>query len=81
METEYLSDKWFECVSAAVDEAKKNGMFSWLYDEDRWPSGTCGGSITATDKNGCKGLTLEVCFSVPEKIEGNVLVLYKSRSS
>ena len=79
LETEYLSDKWFECVSAAVDEAKKNGMFSWLYDEDRWPSGTCGGSITATDKNSCKGLTLEVYFSVPEKIEGNVLALYKTK--
>lgn len=79
LETEYLSDKWFECVTAAVDEAKKNGMFSWLYDEDRWPSGTCGGRITASDKNSCKGLTLEVCFVVPEKIEGNVMALYKAK--
>ena len=23
LETEYLSDKWFECVSAAVDEQKR----------------------------------------------------------
>ncbi len=27
LETEYLSDKWFECVSAAVDEAKEWYVF------------------------------------------------------
>ncbi len=43
---------------------------------------TCGGSITATDKNSCKGLTLEVYFSVPERKIGrkcNLLALYKTK--
>lgn len=79
LETEYLSDKWFECVSAAVDEAKANGMYAWLYDEDRWPSGTCGGRITKSDKNSLKGLTLEVCFSAPKEIDKSALALYKAR--
>ncbi|NQT91763.1 MAG: hypothetical protein HQ559_03305, partial [Lentisphaerae bacterium] len=44
--TPYLSDEWFECVRACVDEAKGLGMEAWLYDEDRWPSGAAGGLVT-----------------------------------
>ena len=32
--TEYLSDRWFECINACVDEAKKLGMDAWSYDEN-----------------------------------------------
>ena len=44
--TEYLGKEWFDCVHAAVDEARKLGMKAYLYDEDRWPSGAAGGLIT-----------------------------------
>jgi len=44
--TPYLSQRWFECVNACVDEAKKLKMEAWLYDEDRWPSGAAGGLVT-----------------------------------
>ncbi len=44
--TPYLSPRWFECVNACVDEAKKLKMEAWLYDEDRWPSGAAGGLVT-----------------------------------
>ena len=44
--TAYLSDEWFECVAATVDEAEKEGIEAWLYDEDRWPSGAAGGIVT-----------------------------------
>jgi hypothetical protein len=44
--TPYLSPRWFECVRACVDEAKKLKMEAWLYDEDRWPSGAAGGLVT-----------------------------------
>ena len=27
--TDYLSDEWFECVGACIDEAKKLGMEAW----------------------------------------------------
>ena len=33
--TPYLSKEWFELIRACVDEASKNGMEMWLYDEDR----------------------------------------------
>ncbi|MBO7148331.1 MAG: hypothetical protein J6V93_00595 [Clostridia bacterium] len=46
MATEYLSDEYMECVKACVDEAKKRGMYAWLYDEDKWPSGFAGGYVT-----------------------------------
>ena len=40
--TPYLSDRWMECVEASVDEAREVGLDAWLYDEDRWPSGSVG---------------------------------------
>ena len=39
MATEYLSEEFFGFVKHSVEEAKKQGMLAWLYDEDRWPSG------------------------------------------
>ena len=69
LETEYLGEKWFACVEAAVDEAKKLGMYAWIYDEDRWPSGHAGGNVPAGgDAYRLKGLTLQVCREVDERI-------------
>ncbi len=45
--TDYLSDRWMECIAACLDEGRKVGMESWLYDEDRWPSGFAGGLVPA----------------------------------
>jgi len=44
--TPYLGDTFNECVKACVEDAKKNGMLAWLYDEDRYPSGFAGGYVT-----------------------------------
>ena len=46
LNTPYLSEEWFELVAACADEAEKQGMKAWLYDEDRWPSGAAGGLVT-----------------------------------
>ena len=46
LKTEYLGDEWFESVSACIDRAEEIGMKAYLYDEDRWPSGFAGGTIT-----------------------------------
>ncbi|MBQ8576475.1 MAG: hypothetical protein IJ449_00690 [Clostridia bacterium] len=51
LETEYLSDEWFSCVDACVDEAKKYGMEAWSYDENGWPSGFAGGKLLEDPKN------------------------------
>ncbi len=44
--TEYMSDEWFDCIRACVDEGEKQDMAMWSYDEDGWPSGFAGGKIT-----------------------------------
>lgn len=63
LETPYLGEEWMEAVRACVEEAGRLGMKAWLYDEDRWPSGSAGGTIPAMgDEYRSKGLTLEVRF-------------------
>ena len=46
LKTPYLSEPFLEAVKICVKEAKKNGLYAGLYDEDRWPSGYGGGSVT-----------------------------------
>ncbi len=46
MATPYLSGEWFHYVNVAADEAEKCGLQMWIYDEDRWPSGSAGGIVT-----------------------------------
>ena len=46
LKTAYLSQQWFECIWACVTKARALNMKAYLYDEDRWPSGTAGGSVT-----------------------------------
>ena len=58
--TEYLSEDWFECVNACIDEAEKLDMQAWLYDEDRWPSGAAGGLVTKNQKYRRRALGVEV---------------------
>jgi hypothetical protein len=48
--TEYLGEDWFNLINACADEGSRLGLESWLYDEDRWPSGTAGGLVTAENK-------------------------------
>ncbi len=45
--TEYMSEEWLDDVKFAAMKLHENGMEAYLYDEDRWPSGTCGGYVTA----------------------------------
>jgi hypothetical protein len=44
--TEYLGDTYMELVKSSRDYAHSKGMLTWLYDEDRWPSGFAGGLVT-----------------------------------
>lgn len=46
MATPYLSDEFLDLVESCVEHARSLGMKAWLYDEDRWPSGSCGGKVT-----------------------------------
>jgi len=56
--TEYLGDKWFDLINACADKAQKLGMEAWIYDEDRWPSGTAGGIVTKNPEYRLKFMSL-----------------------
>ncbi|MBL8028589.1 MAG: hypothetical protein JNL74_19345 [Fibrobacteres bacterium] len=58
LDTEYLSEEWFRNVDACIDEAEKQDMEAWLYDEDRWPSGAAGGLVTKNIKYRMRRLTV-----------------------
>ena len=77
LETPYLGKEWDEAVKAAVDEAKQLGMEAWIYDEDRWPSGFCGGRVQQA-VGGLEGLTLEVTDSLHFQPEGTELLYWSA---
>lgn len=43
--TDYLGKEWFDALKISVDEARKAGIQPWLYDEDRYASGSGAGEI------------------------------------
>lgn len=78
LETEYLSDEWMECVRTCIDEGKKRGMKSWVYDEVGWPSGFAGGLVTALgDEYHARGLKMEELDQIDEfPQDENILGVY-----
>lgn len=46
LDTPYLTEEYMDFIRFCVDKAKNDKMLAWLYDEDRWPSGTAGGKVT-----------------------------------
>ncbi len=51
----YLDEAFMDAVAVCVEEAKQKNMLAYLYDEDRWPSGTAGGKVTDTWVDGPRG--------------------------
>lgn len=58
LNTEYLGKEWMDLINDCADKAQKLGMKAWLYDEDRWPSGTAGGMVTRDPKFRAKSICL-----------------------
>jgi hypothetical protein len=77
LETEYMGTRWMECVREAIRVAKETGMRAWLYDEDRWPSGSAGGLVPARggDAFRAKVVTVEKCAVLPQD-RSDVLALF-----
>lgn len=46
LDTPYLGEEFNACIKACAKEAKRADMLLYLYDEDCWPSGGAGGSVT-----------------------------------
>ena len=77
--TEYLGEEWFDLINSTADEGDRLDMESWLYDEDRWPSGSAGGMATIEHKYRMRSV---ICYEIPlekyikndYKTEGNEIL-------
>lgn len=80
LETRYMGAEWMEAVRTTVQAAEQLGMQTWLYDEDRWPSGFAGGLVQQRggDAFRAKGLTLEVCRPDDSSVPADAVVLFKA---
>lgn len=65
MATEYLSDEFMNLVKTCVKTAEERGMLCYLYDEDRWPSGSAGGLVTRECRYRARAMLIS-----PEPLEG-----------
>lgn len=59
LETEYLGEEWFRLTNECADYGDNYKMESWLYDEDRWPSGIAGGVVTKNEEYGSRYLVMK----------------------
>ncbi len=76
LETEYLGEKWFDIINSCADYAEGQGLEAWIYDEDRWPSGSAGGKATALRENRIKFIRMNT--GRPEW-SGNVIAAFSCR--
>ena len=60
LKTEYLGEKWFECIKACSEKADELGMEAYAYDENGWPSGFVGGKLLEDIENHDKYLTYTI---------------------
>ncbi|MEN6315095.1 MAG: glycosyl hydrolase [Clostridiaceae bacterium] len=47
LRTPYLDEEWMNCVAACIDEGDLQGLQSWIYDENGYPSGFAAGKLPA----------------------------------
>lgn len=45
LQTEYMSEEWFQNIKASIECGGEKGMLSWGYDENGWPSGFGSGVV------------------------------------
>lgn len=67
-EPEYLTDAYFDVYRLCMEEAKKQGMTLWIYDEYGFPSGTAG-DINGDGKGRFKQNYPEHTYKRLDKIE------------
>ena len=76
MATDYLSEDFMNLVKGCVEKAKENNMLAWLYDEDRWPSGSAGGKVTKDREK-----VQKLLFVTKEPYDDNNLVLEEDKKN
>ena len=72
LETEYLSDEWYDCIKSCIEHAKKLDMQAWSYDENGWPSGFAGGKLLNDESN----FALYLTYSHKECFDPDAFAVY-----
>ncbi|MCE5251779.1 hypothetical protein LLG96_16340 [bacterium] len=82
LRTQYMSDDWMRAVRRGIEVAREVKMEGWLYDEDRWPSGFCGGKISEKKpENLAMALTWTEDVSVLNENELNDVIAFTRKNS
>lgn len=79
LETPYMQEAFMERVKETVESAKQEGVYAWLYDEDRYSSGMGGGRVPRLggDDVRAKALTIEVTTEAAEaRTDAKVVATY-----
>lgn len=77
--TEYLGDEWFDLINDVADTGEKAGMETWLYDEDRWPSGSAGGKVTVDPQYRMKSLYIYEMLPETYEVKDDTLFLFVAK--
>ena len=76
LETPYLSDEWMRDIAVMAEAGAQLGLEAWIYDEDKWPSGSAGGKVSEMNPEQftARALTLEIA-AADAQIDGADVVL------
>lgn len=72
----YMGDDWLGACAVAIDEAEKQGLYVWLYDEDGWPSGFAGGLVNGCGEAYC-AKQLRFRIGKPQDEMSRVIAVYR----
>ena len=71
LEDTYLGPRFMDMIRYCNQEFKKRDMLTWLYDEDRYPSGYAGGLVTKERKYRTQDVYKRQLFNLPRMSEKN----------
>lgn len=76
MDNPYMGEEFLSLVKYTNEKCKEKDMLTWLYDEDRWPSGAGGGLVTKDH-----AYRIRFLIFTPERQEGKDIGMSELRSS
>lgn len=76
MNNPYMGEEFLSLVKYSNEKCKEMGMLTWLYDEDRWPSGAGGGLVTKDHQ-----YRIRFLIFTPERQDGKSAAESELRSS
>ena len=50
LDTEYLGEEYMKLIRYAAEKCEEMGIACWLYDDDRFPSGSAGGQVSRNQR-------------------------------